>query len=568
MNKTTGFHWLSLGGVGEIGKNCYVLEIGEKLLIIDVGMSFPDLGMFGVDIVIPDFSYLVKNQHRIAAIVLTHGHEDHIGSLSYLLQDLKKAPPVYGTRFTLALVRNKLTEFGLQDTVLHEFKPGDDFMAGGIRVLSFRVTHSIPDTVSLAVDTGNGLYLHSGDFKLDPEPIDGKLTDLRKLEAIGREGVLAMAVDTTNIESPGRSGSESSVRPALRDIVAGHNGRVFITCFASNLHRVQTAIDVAVELKRNVLVLGRTMMQNTQLGQDLGYLKVPHGVLVSPQEAERIKPSRLLVVLTGSQGEPSAAMARLAGGEHRWVSVQQDDLFIFSARAIPGNEVAIFSVIDDLFRLGAEVIYGMNTGVHVSGHASQEEIREYVMLSRPGIVIPHHGMFRHQMRCKKLLGQWLPELGPKQVPIVSIGERWHVGPEGCALVETVKAGEVYIAGDGRSDISRKAINERLALAEDGMVVFSVVLSEDGSSILAGPEVMAKGFMADKDYPQLYKGICAAIADAIGRNKQRAPDYRLQLRNNVQNAVQRVIFHETKINPIVMGMLNYAGDGPRSGDSDS
>lgn len=566
MSSGKGFNWLSLGGVGEIGKNCYVLEIGEKLLVLDVGMSFPDLGMFGVDIVIPDFSYLVKNQSRIAAIVLTHGHEDHIGALPYLLQDLKKAPPVYGTRFTLALVRNKLAEFGLQDTVLHEFKPGDDFKAGGILVKSFRVTHSIPDTVSVAVDTGDGLYLHSGDFKLDPQPIDGKLTDLRKLEAIGREGVLAMAVDTTNVETPGRGGSESSVRPVLRDIVAEHHGRVFITCFASNIHRVQTAIDVAVELRRNVLVLGRTMMQNTQLGQDLGILKVPGGVLVSPQEAERIKPGKLMVLLTGSQGEPTAAMARLAGGEHRWVTVQPEDLFIFSARPIPGNEVAIYSVIDDLFRLGAEVIYGMNTGVHVSGHACQEEIREYILLSRAAVVIPHHGMFRHQMRCKKLLGQWRPELSDKQVPIVNIGERWQVTRDGATLVDTVKAGEVYIAGETKGDISRKAINERLALAEDGMLVFSVVLSEDGGQIIAGPEVIAKGFMADKDYPELYQGIQDAIRDAIGRNKQRGQEYRLQLRNNLQNAVQRVIFTQTKINPVVLGMVNYAGEASQSSRS--
>jgi ribonuclease J len=549
------FTWLSLGGVGEIGKNCYVIDVENKLVIIDVGMTFPDLRMFGVDVVVPDFSWLVKNQERIAGIVLTHGHEDHIGALPFLLQDLKKAPQIWGARFTLGLVRNKLSEYGLLDsTKLHEFKPGDDFKIGKIQVETVRVTHSIPDTSAIAIHTPDGIYIHSADFKFDPSPIDGKLSDLKKLEDIGKRGVLACAIDTTNIEMPGHSGSESEVRPALKKYVQEHRGRVFMTTFASNIGRMQTAIDVATELNRKVLVLGRTMVANVKTSQDLGYLKVKPGVLVNPMEADRISPEKLMVILTGSQGEPLAAMSRLATGEHKYISVQEDDLFIFSARPIPGNETAIFSVIDDLFRRGAEVIYGINTGVHVSGHAYQDEIREFIRLCNPRFVIPHHGMYRHQMRCKKLLGLW--GYNEAEVPITSIGQRWAFDQGGFEMTDEVKSGEVFITAGGQSDVSRRIINERLALAEDGVLFFSVVLSEKGDEIVSGPELQSKGFIQPKEEPELFKEIEEAVADSILRNRQRSPEFLLQLRNNVQNAIQRVIFQKTRINPIVLGTVSY------------
>lgn len=550
----SGLTWLSLGGVGEIGKNCYVLDIENKLIVIDVGMTFPDLRSFGVDVVVPDFSWLIKQQDRIKAIVLTHGHEDHIGALPFLLQDLKKAPPVYGARFTLGLVRNKLGEYGLQDTPLHEFKVGDDFTVSGIQIQTIRMTHSIPDTCAVAVHTPQGIYVHSGDFKLDPTPVDGKLSDLKKLEAIGDAGVLAVAIDTTNVEMPGHSGTEASVRPALTKYVQEHRGRVFVTTFASNIGRIQTAIDVATELKRKVLVLGRTMVDNVAMSQDMGFLKVKPGVLVNPQEADRTNPEKLMVILTGSQGEPLAAMARLANGEHKYVTVQEDDLFIFSARPIPGNETAIFSVIDDLFRRGAEVIYGINTGVHVSGHAYQDELRQFIQLCNPQFVIPHHGMYRHQMRMKKLLEAW--GWDSHEVPITSIGERWRIDEGGFEMVEEVKSGEVFISAGGASDLSRRVINERLALAEDGVLVFSVVLSANGDEIVSGPELQVKGFTSQKDQPELFAEIEAAVRDSIMRNRQRTPEFGLQLRNNVQNTIQRIIFQRTKINPVVLGIVSY------------
>ncbi|MDQ3024307.1 MAG: ribonuclease J, partial [bacterium] len=515
----------------------------------------------GVDVVIPDFSWLVKNQERIKAIFLTHGHEDHIGGLPFLLHDLKRSPPIYGARFTLGLVRNKLSEHGLLDsTKLHEFKPGDDFTVAGIKVETIRVTHSIPDTSALAVHTPDGIYVHSADFKFDPTPIDGKLSDLAKLEDIGRRGVLAVAVDTTNVEMPGHSGTESSVLPALKRYVSEHKGRVFVTTFASNIGRIQTAIDVATELKRKVLILGRTMVENVKTSQDMGYLNVKPNVLVTPQDAERINPDKLMVILTGSQGEPLAAMARLATGEHRYVAVQDTDLFIFSARPIPGNETAIYSVIDDLFRRGAEVIHGINTGVHVSGHAYQDEIREFVDLCNPQFVIPHHGMYRMQMRAKKLLGLW--GYNENEVPITSIGQRWTFDQGGFEMVEEVKSGEVFITAGGSSDVSRRVINERLALAEDGVLVFSVVMNSDGSEIVSGPELQTKGFITPKEQPELYIEIEEAIADSILRNRQRGPEFVLQLRNNVQNAIQRVIFQRTKINPIVLGIVSYVDDAPK------
>lgn len=554
MNDNRGFSWLSLGGVGEIGKNCFVLDIQGKLLVIDVGMAFPDVRAFGVDVVVPDFSYLVKHQHRIKGIVLTHGHEDHIGGVSYLLQDLEKAPPIYGSKFTLGLLQPKLAEFGLGDTPLTTFKVGDDFDIAGIKIQTIRVTHSVPDACSVAVHTPAGIYLHSGDVKLDPTPVDGKLTDVAKLRAIGERGVTLMSMDVTNIERTGRSGSETSVREPIRQYVAQHEGRVFITTFASNIHRIQQAIDVAVDQKRKVLVLGRTMVDNVELSQNNGYLKVPPHVLVNPAEAERVKPGRLLVLLTGSQGEPLSAMTRLASGDHRFVSVREDDLFIFSASPIPGNETAIFSVIDDLFRAGAEVIYGLNTGAHVSGHAYQDEIREFIQMVRPRFVIPNHGQYRHQMRFKKLAKQW--GIAESDIAIVQIGERWQATPDSLEKLDEVKAGEVFIAGDGGADLSRRTINERLALAQDGMLVFSVVLDENGGEVIAGPDLISKGFIPEQQDAALYVELRQAVAEAVKRNRQRSPEFSLQLRNNVQNAIQKVIFQKTRFNPLVLGIVHY------------
>jgi ribonuclease J len=556
MAPSSFFRWLSLGGVGEIGKNCYVLDIDGKLLIIDCGMAFPDLRMFGVDIVIPDFSYLIKHQQRIKGVILTHGHEDHIGSLAYLLQDLNTRIPVYGTRFTLGVLRNKLQEFNLGETPLVEFKPGDDFEIAGIRVRTIRVTHSIPDACSVAIDTPVGIYLHSGDVKLDDAPVDGRVTDMAKLAEIGEQGVTLLSMDITNIERTGHSGSETSIRPMLREYVGGHHGRVFITTFASNIHRIQQAIDVAVEVKRKVLVLGRTMMDNVQIAQDLGFLKVPPNVLLNPVEAEKIKPDKLMLILTGSQGEPLSAAARLASGEHRFVTVQEDDLFIFSARPIPGNEVAIFGVIDDLFRMGAEVIYGMDSGVHVSGHGYQDEIREYIHTVQPRFIISNHGEYRHQMRFRKLADQW--GIPSSDVTTAQIGEVWGVSEAGLRLEDEVKAGEVFIAGDGATDLSRRVLNERAALAEDGMLVFSVVLSADGSEIVSPPQIVGKGFLPQAEAPELFTSIERAVTESILRNRQRAPQFQLQLRNNVQNVIQHIIFEQTRINPVVIGMVSYTG----------
>jgi ribonuclease J len=558
MAASSGFSWLSLGGVGEIGKNCYAVEIDGKLLVIDAGMAFPDLRMFGVDIVIPDFGYLIKHQQRIKGIILTHGHEDHIGALPYLLQDLATAPPVYGTRFTLGLVRQKLEEFNLGSTALTEFRPGDDFVLGGIQVRTLRVTHSIPDAVSVAIETPEGIYLHSGDVKLDPSPVDGRLTDLAKLAEIGERGVALLSMDITNIERTGRSGAETSIRSSLRQYVAEHRGRVYITTFASNIHRVQQAIDIAVELRRKVLILGRTMLDNVQIAQDLGYLKVPPNVIVEPFEAERLKPERLMLILTGSQGEPLSAAARLASGEHRFVTVRDDDLFIFSARPIPGNEVAIFGVIDDLFRLGAEVIYGMDSGVHVSGHGYQDEIREYIHTVQPRFVIPNHGQFRHQMRFKKIAEQW--GIAAQDVAIAKIGQVWRVDQGGVTQEDEVKAGEVFIAANGGTDLSRRVINERSALAEDGLLVFSVVLSSDGSEIISPPQIVGKGFLPPNEAPELFTTIEHTVSEAILRNRQRGPQFQLQLRNNVQNVIQKIIFEKTRINPVVIGMVSYAHEG--------
>jgi ribonuclease J len=513
------------------------------------------MSQVGIDIVIPDFTWLVQNQSRIACILLTHAHEDHIGAVPYLLQDLRSSPPVYGSRFTLALLRKKLAEFRLSEVAdLQEFKLGSSFEVAGTKIETARVTHTVPDSCSVALMTAHGWYVHSGDFKLDHTPVDGKFTDANKLKEWGASGVIALGLDVTNVEQPGYGASEADVHGPLEQHVADHNGRVFVTTFASNIHRLQQVIDIANHQGRKLLVLGRSMVDNVNMSLDLGYLKVPANLLVTPQEAETVPAERLLIVLTGSQGEAMAAMARIANREHRFISVMDNDLFIFSARAIPGNEIAIFGIIDDLFRQGAEVIYGIEAGVHASGHAYQDEIREYINMLQPRFVLPVHGYFRHQMRFKKL--SRFMNLVESDIPIASIGQRFEISEHQVTLLDSVKSGEIYI-GDGETDISRKVINERLSLAQDGVLAFSVMLSESGDKLLGDVQLSARGFVVERDNAELMTTIKNEIAEAIMRNRMRGAEHSLQLKNNVQNAIQKVIFQRTKLNPVVLGMISYA-----------
>jgi ribonuclease J len=580
MGKTKKVRIVCLGGIGEIGKNCNVIEYGDSAVLVDCGLSFPDAHMLGVDLVIPDFTYLLRNRRKLKAIVLTHGHEDHIGSLAYLLQDF--IPPViYGTPLTLGLVRSKIAEYArenaeaakadqqsdvparprptepavqLQDVPLKVIEAGAKLhIDENIEIETFHVAHSIPDGLALAIHTPAGTIIHSGDFKLDPNPIDNLPTDLDGIEQAckGRD-ILALMVDTTNIERPGWTGSEAEVGPALAEYFRSHKGRIFITTFASNIHRIQQALDLANEFGRKVFLAGRTMLRNFDMARQLGYLSVPDNIIIQPDDLDRTPPRKLLVLATGSQGEPMSALSQISRDEHRFVSIRETDLVIFSASPIPGNETYIFSVIDELFRRGAEVIYGLDAGVHVSGHASRDEIRKLYDAVKPKYAIPVHSQYRHQMLFRKLAEDWGHD--PHDVISLGIGEVLTMDLESWDNTERVKAGEILIDGLSVGSISSRILSERTLLAEDGLVLFTLILDESGGQILYGPEIKTRGFLPEKANPAFYIEMREVLTEALSHNRLRDKSYELQLRNNLANALQRHIFKKIGINPTVIGTV--------------
>lgn len=545
---------LGLGGIGEIGKSCYVIEYGNSMLMVDCGLAFPDIHLLGVDLVIPDFTYLLRNRGKLKAILLTHGHEDHIGALPFLLSDFVP-PAIYGSKITLGLLRSKIEEVGFEGELpLREMSAGDVLPINeDIKVEAFHISHSIPDELAFGITTPIGKIFFSGDFKIDRSPVDGKPTDLGKIRAFaGEEGVLALLTDATNIERPGWTGSESEVGPALWDYFHSHPGRILITTFASNIHRVQQVLDIAYECGRKVFLAGRAMLTNTALARDLGYLRIPPDTLIDPPLLNRVPPKNLVILATGSQGEPMAALTQMSKNQHRFVTIQEGDLVLFSASPIPGNETYIFSVIDDLFRLNAEVVYGRESKVHVSGHGSQDEIKELIRATRPKYLIPIHSEYRHQMIFKKLAEKWGHPQG--NIIILELGEVLELDEEGWEIREHVKAGATYIDGLSVGAVSTRILSERTALAEDGVVTFTVVLDTQGDLIITGPIIKARGFPAESDDPSLYQAMRELISESILRNRQRSREFQIQLRNNISNALQRFIFEKLGLSPVIMGTV--------------
>jgi len=573
MGKNKKIRLVCLGGIGEIGKNCNVVEYGNSAVLVDCGLSFPDAHMLGVDLVIPDFTYLLRNRHKLKAVVLTHGHEDHIGALPYLLQDMVP-PAIYGTTLTLGLVRSKLSEFTLPDVDIpfHEIEAGDRIdIDDRLQIETFHVAHSIPDGLALAIHTPGGTIVHSGDFKLDRSPIDNLPTDIEGIEKVCKErDILALMVDTTNIERPGWTGSEAEVGPALAEHFSTHKGRIFITTFASNIHRIQQVLDLAEEFGRKVFLAGRTMLKNVEMARAQGYLRVPENILIHPDELNNIPPRRVVVLATGSQGEPMAALSQISRDEHRFVSIHDDDLVIFSASPIPGNETYIFTVINDLFKLGAEVVYGLEAGVHVSGHASREEIKMLFEAVKPRYVIPVHSQFRHQMLFRKLVEDWNHK--PQSVIIMGVGDVLAMDKSEYEMTEKVKAGEIFIDGLSVGSVSSRILNERSMLAEDGVVLYTLVLDESGDHILSGPTLKSRGFLQERQNPELYEELRQVLSESLFHNRLRSRAHQLQLRNNLANALQRHIFRRLGLNPTIVGTVLHLrpdklGKNPPDGGDD-
>ncbi len=541
-----------LGGLHEVGKNMTLIEYGEDIVVIDCGMTFPDIDMLGVDVEIPDFAYAMENKKRLRGIVLTHGHEDHIGALPYFLRQLNL--PLYGTPLTLGLVEGKLEEHRLlEKSKLHKVAPGDVVTFGKIKVEFIRVNHSIPDAVALAIHTPAGTLVHTGDFKIDYDPVDGQMIDLPRFAELGREGVLALLMDSTNAERPGMTPSERSVGQAFETLFQKADGkRIIIASFASNIHRVQQIIDYAKKHRRKVVVSGRSMENVTAKAIELGYLKVGKNQMIELADAGKYPPEKLVIITTGSQGEPMAALSRMANGTHRQISVTAQDFIIISARPIPGNEKHVGRVINELLKLGAEVIYEDMYAVHVSGHACQGELKTMLALTKPKYFFPVHGEYKHLVK-NAGLGR---SMGIKNDHII-MGENGHVvelSERGVKQDEVVTAGKVMVDGLGVGDVGSMVLRDRRRLSQDGLMTIVITMDSHTGEVLAGPDIVSRGFVYVRESEQLMRDAKAVINKTL--QKCLAEEHRdwAEIKLSIREALSIFLWQKTKRSPMILPII--------------
>lgn len=539
---------IPLGGVGEIGKNCSVVEQGEDLIIIDCGLSFPNEEMMGVDIVIPDFTYLEQNKDRIRGLFITHAHEDHVGSITYLLDKVKV--PIYATALAHALIENKLGErHNVKALDLRTFEPGDIIQAGSLKVETVRITHSIPDTCAMAIHTKYGVVLFTADFKFDFTPIDGKLTNFSRLGELGNEGVLCLLSDSTNVERPGWGPSERSVTKGLQAVMAGAKGRVLLTTFASNIHRMQQYMDVAAEFGRKVMVVGRRMEQNIDICSRMKLLKVPKNTLIRLDEAKMYQDDQIAVLTTGSQGEPMSALVQMSKGEYGRFQVKNGDTLIYSARPIPGNEAAIWRTVNRLFRLGCKVVYEAPTPIHVSGHAYQEELKMMINLTRPFYIAPVHGEPRHQdLYTKIAYTMGYPE---HRVFTLEDGMELCFDETKAWLGDTVPHGRVLVDNAGNPGISDEVLRDRSNISRDGIVVVSLALDVEMGEFIGEPIIMAKGF---NEPVGLLPQVNQILMDGLCQLTKNDLTDATRVKHEAQDIVRRAIQKKANLRPMVLTVV--------------
>lgn len=541
---------VSLGGVGEIGKNMFAFEYDQEIVIIDGGLKFPEEDMLGVDIVIPDVSYLVENKDKVSAILLTHGHEDHIGGLPYILKQLAK--PVYGTRLTLGLLEGKLKEKGmLAECDLKTVHPGMKLkLSANFEVEFFRVNHSIPDAVGICLRTPAGLVVHCGDFKIDHTPVDGQVMDFSRLAKYGEEGVLVALIDSTNAERPGFTQSETTVGETISEVLRLSDNRVILATFASNVHRIQQVVNAAAKHKRKVAVNGRSMVNVVNIAMELGYLKDPRNVITDLEEVKKLPPNKVVLLTTGSQGEPMSALSRMANCEHRRVEIIPGDTVIFAANPIPGNEKLVSRTIDNLFRRGADVIYESVSGTHVSGHASQEEIKLMLNLLKPKYAIPVHGEYRMCIHFQKLVtGMGMPM---DNVPIIKIGELWELSAEGARHVSTVPAGHVMVDGLGIGDVGNIVLRDRKQLSMDGILVVVIALDKNSSKVLSGPDIVSRGFVYVRESEDLLSDARDVIRKYLVENGTKS-EWSV-IKSGIRDVLGKFLYDKTRRSPMIIPII--------------
>ena len=541
-----------LGGLGEIGMNMTLLETEEDILVVDAGLMFPEEEMLGIDLVLPEVTYLLTQRDRVRGIILTHGHEDHTGGLPYLLPNLPV--PVYGTALSLGLVQEKLREFDLaQSADLRPICARDSLRLGGLEVEFVRVCHSIPDGVAVAVRTPAGLVIHTGDFKFDHTPVDGEVTDVQKFAELGAEGVLALLSDSTNAGREGFTPSESSIGRTFEDLFRNAPRRLIVACFASNIHRIQQVLDVARRLGKKVAVNGKSMAANVRIAGDLGYLRVPPDTLVRLDELQRLPPDHGVVITTGSQGEPLSAVARMAVGEHKQLVVQPGDTVIFSARVIPGNEQSIARTVNQLLKRGAQVITEDTCPrVHVSGHPSQEELKLMLRLTRPRFFVPVHGEYRHLYWHAELARQM--GTPPDQVFLLEDGDVLEITPNRGQVVGRVPAGRVLVDGKGVGDVGDAVLRDRQHLAQDGMVVVVIGFDKAGTMV-AGPAIISRGFADLMEGDALFEGARKLIVEVLeGCSVEEKRDGTLvkqRIRSVLRRFLQKAVERRPMILPVII-----------------
>ncbi len=542
---------IPLGGLGEFGMNMMVLQLGEDLIVIDAGMMFPESELLGVDLVIPDISYLKQNRARVRAIVLTHGHEDHIGALPYILRDLNV--PVYGTRFTLALVKKRLEEAGLLDsTTLREVIPGRLVEIGPYEIEFISVTHSTLDCAALAIRTPLGVIIHTGDFKIDQTPVDGAAFDLHALAKYGREGVLALFSDSTNVERPGFTPSERVVVPRIEELCRSAPRRVILSCFASSIHRIQQVIDIAVRVNRKVAFVGRSMIDNVEIAHSLGLLRIPDGMVVRPQDVRGFDPKRLVILASGSQAEPMSSLSRIAVDNHRHVSVDENDTVILSARIIPGNERSIFRMLDHMFRRRALVYYDNSGGViHVSGHASQEEQKLILQLVKPKYFVPVHGEYRHLFRHAALAHQ----LGAvsEEIFLLENGQAIEFTEDGAKRRDPVTAGRVLVDSGSLEEIEEVVIRDRKHLSEDGVVVPIIAIDKHTGKLESQPEIVTRGVMSENGQELLVGAREVLMKTVAESNAEENSDWGV-IKEKIRVDLKRYINKQTSKRPLILPVI--------------
>jgi ribonuclease J len=541
---------IPLGGVNEIGKNMTLLEYGDEIIVIDCGLGFPEEEMLGIDLVVPDITYLQKNKEKVRAIIVTHGHEDHIGALPYVLKEINV--PIYGTRLTLGLIENKLKEHFLDKVKLKCVKAGDRIKLGSFTVDIIRTSHSIADAVALAFHTPVGVIVHTGDFKIDYTPIDGQVVDFAKFAKLGEKGVLALLADSTNVERPGYTLSERVVGATFQNIFGTAKGRIIVATFASNIHRIQQIIDAAVKYRRKVCVSGRSMENVMSVAVDLGYIKIPDGILIGIDEIQNYPHENLVIITTGSQGEPMSALSRMASADHRKIEIIPGDMVIISANPIPGNEKLISKVINQLFLRGAEVIYESLADIHVSGHACQEELKLIHTLVKPKFFIPVHGEYRHLKQHANLAESLGMPRG--NIKILDIGDVVEFTPDSCNITGSVSAGGVLVDGLGIGDVGNIVLRDRRHLSQDGLMVVVVTLSKVTGVSVAGPDIISRGFVYVRESEQLMEDAREVVREILEECEENQVTDWGTLKYKIKAGLRSFLYERTKRNPMILPII--------------